>query len=761
MSAQLNLVANNQEPSIDPESKLGFALRYAAIGWHVFPVWNIGANGACACGDDDCKAGKHPLHKLVQFGQSQATTDEVLIKRWWTQYPEANIAALLSKSNLCAIDIDPRNGGLFDIERIEAEHGPLVSDVLQYTGGGGEHRVFQLPANQSLPGKLAKGIDVKANGYIVLEPSNHISGGSYTWEASSDPLCGAIASPLPDWLRDLARTTQTLNDDAVGPALALSPEQITELESALVFINADDRDVWLNVGMAIQNDLGGGIGFDLWNTWSEKSTKYVYKDQLKVWNSFKRKGISGVTKATLFKMAQDAGWHNAGIIVEVVPTAVDIVKAQIYKKPEFMVSSPTCAPGILGRVQDYYNATAKIQQPMFAIQTALGCGSSMLGRMFKTEYGDYTSLYFLNIAGSAKGKEHIKTTTEAVLYACGFGDLLAGNGYTSQGAVFSTLKHQPSHITVIDELGIYLENSTNKANFIGRAANKTLMECIGRCGGVMRNQNYSDRGVKDQIKENIHRPAITLQTMTTPSTFYKNLTIDQISDGFLGRFIVHHSKEPRTVPARIKELAVYPEIVAWAEAITERLIAHDQLNTRSSVDNVCDAIIIKVSKEADARQLKFAHEMVDLMNELEATNIEALAGRSAELAGRLALIAALACDPLATTIDYSHADWACTYMLERALEMVNEVRENMNGSQHAADKKFVLSVIRAAGSKGLTARDMARTAGLIAYRDKDLNEILAALTKGGLIAYANVREGKPGKKREAYFALVNDDLNDE
>jgi RecA-family ATPase len=46
-------------------------------------------------------------------------------------------------------------------------------------------------------------VDVKCNGYIVVEPSIHPSGKTYSWEFSSNPLDGVVPSPLPDWLRNL------------------------------------------------------------------------------------------------------------------------------------------------------------------------------------------------------------------------------------------------------------------------------------------------------------------------------------------------------------------------------------------------------------------------------------------------------------------------------------------------------------------------------------------------------------------------------
>lgn len=255
------------------------ALSYAALGWDILPCWWAEKNDAgamrCACSNAQCKSpAKHPISQLVTHGQKRATKDAGLIKSWWEQYPQANIAVFLEPSGLCAIDIDPRNGGIQTMDDIEAKHGLLTSDLLQFTGGGGEHRVFLAPKNSTLPGQLGRGVDVKLNGYIMLEPSNHISGGSYAWEASSDPRDGLMASPLPDWLRDLAGMRKAGLVDA-GPADAMAlivPQAVRDdLEQALQHIECESRESWLSCGMALHATDDRQWAFSTWDNWSQQS----------------------------------------------------------------------------------------------------------------------------------------------------------------------------------------------------------------------------------------------------------------------------------------------------------------------------------------------------------------------------------------------------------------------------------------------------------------------------------------------------------
>lgn len=65
------------------------------------------------------------------------------------------------------------------------------------------------------------------------------------------------------------------------------------------------RDEWIKTGMAAKS---AGLTFDEFHTWSKPAHNYRDEaDCRSVWKSFNG---SGVTAATLFRMAQDAGWQD-------------------------------------------------------------------------------------------------------------------------------------------------------------------------------------------------------------------------------------------------------------------------------------------------------------------------------------------------------------------------------------------------------------------------------------------------------------------
>lgn len=269
-------------------------------GWAVFPL---------------APNSKQPLGAMAPNGFHSASIDPEQLRRWWTARPDAGVGLALKDSGLVCVDVDPRNGGLETLERLEAQYGQITSDVMAYTPGGGMHFLFSAQLVGNLPGTLGLGIDLKADGYICVEPTIHPNGKAYAWEASSDPMEGCMPSALPGWIRDLVRAP--LQAPVMAPAAVppMPAERRASLQQALGHIPADDRDTWLQVGMAIQNELPTADGFDLWTQWSQHSPKFNPRDQLRVWRSFEPKGLAGVGVNTVFKIAQLAGWKNAGAVV--------------------------------------------------------------------------------------------------------------------------------------------------------------------------------------------------------------------------------------------------------------------------------------------------------------------------------------------------------------------------------------------------------------------------------------------------------------
>ena len=184
-------------------TNLNAALAYVKKGWYVFPCHSI-QDGKCSCGFNCSSPGKHPR---TLNGFKDATINEMQISAWWTQNPDANIGVVTGKiSGISVLDIDKDKGGFQSIKDYD-----VPATLYSQTGGGGQHKIFRydekVPTNA---GTLASGIDFRNDGgYILVPPSNHISGNQYVWCDEDSELAFAPtwmktngkykpAAPLPD-----------------------------------------------------------------------------------------------------------------------------------------------------------------------------------------------------------------------------------------------------------------------------------------------------------------------------------------------------------------------------------------------------------------------------------------------------------------------------------------------------------------------------------------------------------------------------------
>ncbi len=234
-------------------SKQNIALAHARLGHYIFPVWSVDDCGRCRCGKPNDvpghKPGKHPQGALAPNGHNDATTDEDMIREWWTRDPDAGIGISLAASGLLAVDIDPRNGGWESLAAIEAEHGKLQSSCVAKTQGGGEHRLFLADASMTVPGQLAPGIDLKHRGYICVEGTRGPDG-EYRWVSGKSPLDGAMPSQLPQFLREYCEEHTTSGSKArIRPgSVIVAEETYEELRAALNTIPPDlIYDDWFRV----------------------------------------------------------------------------------------------------------------------------------------------------------------------------------------------------------------------------------------------------------------------------------------------------------------------------------------------------------------------------------------------------------------------------------------------------------------------------------------------------------------------------------
>jgi len=207
--------------------------------------------------------------------------------------------AFLPGDGLIGIDLD----GCFNTDDAERENRArsIISACGSYTelspSGNGAHIIVKGETQTFKSNEL--GIEVFC--------------GRQFFTVTGQPMAGtpsevsAINAEVLEKLRRTVKGAQQATPAPARPAGAQGENTAAKIESALAMINPDcGYDDWMRVGMAINNELGDA-GLSVWDYWSSRGTKYSGSRDLEGhWRSFKG---DGVTVATLFKMAMDAGWR--------------------------------------------------------------------------------------------------------------------------------------------------------------------------------------------------------------------------------------------------------------------------------------------------------------------------------------------------------------------------------------------------------------------------------------------------------------------
>lgn len=203
------------------KTKLDWALEAAQyipvhpLRWYVDP-------GPDASPEEREKAVAEAKAAMVDEWPNLATQDPQQIRKWWTQWPDANIGG--ATSGLITLDIDNRKGGDDTFKFLQ-----LVNDFPETaatnTQGGGQHLLYAAPGGELFKNgndKLGQGIDIKAHRGYVLMPGSTIDGRSYT-RRNKSPIAFA-----PQWIVDQLKAA-TPKGDAAGKRIVEEDDLAVEL----------------------------------------------------------------------------------------------------------------------------------------------------------------------------------------------------------------------------------------------------------------------------------------------------------------------------------------------------------------------------------------------------------------------------------------------------------------------------------------------------------------------------------------------------
>lgn len=742
------------------------------LGYRIFGLYGGSKNGLCACGNEDCKAPyKHPI--VTGWLHTPVWDNEALETMEAMGSLSTGYGVLIR--GLLVIDVDARNGGVESFERLRFDH-PLVekSGLIVNTGSGGGSRHFYF----SLPDGLAlmqhhpdyPGIDFKGNGFVVGPGSLHASGNRYEVAYGSPEDIEPAPDSLIEILRKPERHRASLGD---GSVMDVSHADITQM---LAHIDADtDHETWIKCGMAIHHATGG-TGFEVWDKWSGRGSKYPGRDALaKRWHSF-GKSANPVTLGTLVHYAEQGGWRMP---VEFTPEtefkfeevlSLDISHVNL-KRP----------PGFVGEVAQWIEDQSRRPREHLSVAGALTAIGNIVGLRYTDDIDGVTgNLFTFCVAASGTGKEAVQQAVAAIHRAARVHPASHGSIKSEQEILRNLTRHQAAFY-VIDEIGIFLKKVKN-AQLKGGASYLdgvigALMSAYSKAGGFMLLTGDMKEEIRRALRQELQqlertdkpsttvqgrintirtqllnldngleKPFLSLIGFTTLETFDETIDFYNATNGFIGRSLLFVERD--TAPARKASFTRKPMPEALRAAL-EALYAGGSYDMTAigRVEFYEDRIPVPTSPEAAALLVQVADAFDAMADDHKSiTGLEALPLRAYEQVAKVSFILS-APHGLRTA---EHVLWA--YAL---------VRRDVEGKMQmvTANERVKDAPVLALRAKimHLVSGDDGETLGVIVnrmrkYKKADVEKALAEMVKAGQIIAEEGSHRFKGTKVKRYRA---------
>jgi len=312
------------------------ALKYAAMGWEVFPA-PIGQK----------KSHKSQEHSGAKWGK---TIDPEEIRADFRKWPNANVAIVTgATSGIFVVEADTVEGhgvdGLASIKALEAEHGPFPESRMAVSPSGSIHRYFRHPGVdiyiKNSTSEIASGVDVRGDGGMVIAPPSIKPGvGEYRW------LNDLPVAQAPAWLIEAItkKEVKKPSSRASGEALARPKGKferhhddqaigdLEEIKAALMAIpnNAGvNWAEWNRIGMAVfAATQGSAAGLAMFDRWSQKYPGYDPDDTDAKWRALENCPPTEIGAGTLFYLADQASttWRSENRLASIGSDVVRVDK---------------------------------------------------------------------------------------------------------------------------------------------------------------------------------------------------------------------------------------------------------------------------------------------------------------------------------------------------------------------------------------------------------------------------------------------------
>ncbi len=713
---------------------LDHALRYAGIGWEVFPLYGI-KDGVCTCWKKEkcgSNAGKHPL---TSDGLLSATTDPLQIRKWFESGDNINIGVRTGEvSNLVVIDIDGDN---------DLNESDLPETVEQITGSGGRHLLYKYPKDGNkykTMVRVIENVDSRADGgYIVAPPSMHLSGNKYEWECEHDPFNTEINDGPKSWLDRIKENKKRA--ESIQPSINIDyfPYNINEI---LSYIPSDNYDIWYQVGLALYRCDNGMDGFELFDWWSSGANNYDESAVKAKWKSFKNANTSNpILMGTVRRLAEEHGWtdtalaHGGNAANNIIQSfqkkeAEKIEEARKRNQKTSEIKKPNLIPdcnNLIAKISTFITDCSVFPQPDLSVAAAITLLGTICGQKYQTETGLRTNIYAVGLAESGCGKDHARKIINNIATDAGLNEFIGGDRIASgQGLINSVLEH-PQKLFMLDEFGHFLESIGKNSNAFRRDIITTFMQFYSSANSTFRGTEYANR--KENPRQDIIEPTVCIYGTSTHETFFNALSSSEAVDGTISRLIVVDAGSDR--PKALRRPNLYKknyEINSILKSIKESKVEGNNLaGLMNGGMKTTSTRVVEMTDSVKDLMYDFNEDSYKLSKDSASRSIYSRVG---ENAAKLALIHAIGKDYENPKIDLDSFEWARDFALYSANQLVKQIVDRVADNEIEKEIKKVLNIVKS-NKKGISKSLLSRKCFFV--KKRDFEEILARLIESEMI----------------------------
>ncbi len=702
---------------------LDYALKYALLGWKVFPL----APGK-----------KTPI---TAHGVKDATSVESVIREWWAKWPDANIAVACGyKSGVYVVDVDvDKDKGINGIESLVSEFDPLPATIQQSTPRGGFHVFYKTTNPPPNRNSFRSGIDIRGDGYyVVLAPSIHPNGGRYDWKCGCAPW-EIVPAEYPDCLRPKSEqnvvsfertpiyTVPTLGTLQVD-VLTRATLYVHECDPAVQGLGGHDKLLWAAQCLVTGFCLTDSQAFSIlasdynpscsppWNLSNPSEYKDFYRKITEARKNPPREKSTGwlLEDRVLAQCDMEAVKANVEELLAKMPGARKIDCAGLTEQEREdeakrlaerdFLTRPT---GFLGEICSWINETSLRYQPFLALGCSLAFLGALFGRKIKDTMGSRTNLYCMGIGGSSSGKGHAPYQIHRLCEESNCLDLLGGFNITGDSAIEERLSNNPATLFLWDEIGHLLadfKTGQNKSLVV-----PFLMSMWSSAGRTFLGREYSDSDKQRKIVQ----PCCCIWGSATPDRFLHGITPEELRDGWLGRVLAFQTDTKPAKNADFQEQPVPEHLIEkcheWM-GLGKKVLNGSDLSgfaTASFTEAPPPQIVVPITNDAKSVFMLLDKES-DSCGE-KSPEMSYLWAKAEEQAHRIALIVAASECAENISIDISIADYACRLVRFVITDFADTILPEVAGSELERCKRKIFSVIKSLGIRGCSKGELTRS----------------------------------------------------